>query len=95
MVTLLSGEQFWPYTGSPYLDKIAPVRQFQLIQRSVAEMEAKLVVARPLTAAEEGKLREFIIECLDHPFALRFVYVDEIPRSAGGKFEDFRNEIAT
>jgi hypothetical protein len=26
---------------------------------------------------------------MGHPFAFRFTYVENIPRSAGGKYEDF------
>jgi hypothetical protein len=34
-----------------------------------------------------------ITERLGYPFALTVTYLDEIPRSAGGKFEDFRSEL--
>ena len=95
MAILPSGEQFWPQYHGSRLAKIAPVQQAQLIQRSVDEIQVNLVVARPLTAAEEDKLRETINEGLGHPFALSFVYVDEIPRAASGKFEEFVSEIRT
>lgn len=52
-----------------------------------------LVVVRPLLAAEEDALRALILKNLGHPFRLSFVYRDEIPRSAGGKYEDFRSEV--
>ena len=38
---------------------------------------------------EEERLKSVIFEYLGHPFTLGFTYVDEIPRSAGGKYEDF------
>ena len=95
MATLPSGEQIWPRYHGSRLTKIAPVRQVQVIQRSVDEIQVNLVVARPLTAAEEDKLRETINEGLGHPFALSFVYVDEIPRAASGKYEEFMSEVGT
>ena len=89
MATLPSGDQFWPRFYSDDLAAIAPVRQAQLVQRSVHEIEVRLVVGRDLTGDEEERLRKVILEYLGHPFTLRFTYVDEIPRSASGKFEDF------
>ncbi len=56
------------------------------------EIEVTLVVEKTLSGEQEGRLREALNRHLGHPFAYRFTYVDEIPRSAGGKFEDFRVE---
>ncbi len=89
MATLPSGEQTWPRFHGSRLGKIAPVRQAQLIQRSLEEIQVNLVVTRPVTTAEEDRLRETIREGLGYRFALSFVYVDEIPRAASGKFEEF------
>ena len=89
MATLPSGETFWPRFYSDDLAKVAPIRQAQLVQRSVHDIDVRLVVARPLTAEEEERLKSVILEYLGHPFTLGFTYVDEIPRSAGGKYEDF------
>ena len=52
-----------------------------------------VATARALTEDEEAGLRELIGTRLGHGFALRFVYVDEIPRLPSGKYEDFRSEI--
>ena len=38
---------------------------------------------------EEDRLKRVILKYLGHPFTLRLVYVDEIPRPASGKYEDF------
>ncbi len=93
MATLPSGEQFWPRFYSDDLATIAPVRQVQLVQRSVHDIDARLVVARAMTPDEEDRLKSFILEYLGHPFTLRLVYVDEIPRSASGKYEDFLSMV--
>ncbi|MFQ5620024.1 MAG: hypothetical protein ACE5FR_13760, partial [Rhodospirillales bacterium] len=94
MLTLPSGEQVWPVQFfSSELLAVAPVRQFQFVQRSVEEIEVKLVPARDLTDGEKAALRTLIGTRLGPDFALRFVYVDEIPRLPGGKFEDFRSDV--
>ncbi len=50
------------------------------------------MVEKTLSGDQEERLREALNRHLGHPFAYRFIYVDEIPRSASGKFEDFRIE---
>ncbi|MFQ5620145.1 MAG: phenylacetate--CoA ligase family protein [Rhodospirillales bacterium] len=93
LMVLPTGEK----VSSSFFEKriavIAPVRQFQLIQKTAHEIEVKLVVPRPLTEAEENGLRDYFTERAGHPFDFRFVYVDDIPRSAGGKYEYFRSEV--
>ena len=57
------------------------------------EIRVDLVVARPLTGGEEEKLKEAIGKGFGHTFRLVFNYMDEIPRAANGKYEDFRSEV--
>ncbi|HJO73082.1 MAG: isochorismatase family protein [Rhodospirillales bacterium] len=94
MVTLPGGEKAWPL---PYwlreLLATVPVRQIQFIQRSLDEIAVKLAVERDLTELEEDGLRKLFLRRLGHPSKLRFICVDDIPRSAGGKYEDFVSEI--
>ena len=93
MLTLPDGGQVWPRFSLSRVRKIAPVNQFRLIQRSLEDIQVDLVVGRPLTKPEENKLRETISDSLGHPFRMEFNYMDEIPRAANGKFEDFRSEV--
>ena len=44
--------------------------------------------------AEEDKLRSVIQNALGHPFEIFFRYFDEMPKTAGGKFEEFISEIS-
>ena len=94
LVVLPTGERVSSAFFDKELGKIAPVRQLQLTQKTIQEIEVKLVVARPLTEAEENRLRERFTERAGYPFDFRFVYVDDIPRSASGKYEYFRSEIS-
>ncbi len=94
LVVLPTGEKVSSAFFDKEIAKIAPVRQFQLTQKTAREIEVKLAVARPLTEAEENGLRDRFTERAGYPFDFRFVYVDDIPRSAGGKYEYFRSEVS-
>ncbi len=72
-----------------------PIRQYQVTQKSMTEIEIKLVADRPLTKNEEDGFSDFITRSLRYSFLVSIVYVDEIPRGPGGKFEIFRCEVAT
>jgi len=96
MVRLPGGGQHWPQVGFMAFRDIAPVRQFQFVQRTLEEIEARFVADRPLTADEEARLAAVIRSALGHPFRIAFSYFDgEIPRGAGGKFEEFVSLLET
>ena len=89
MLTLPTGDKIWPSFPENQMMPIAPIRQFQIVQLSLEKVSARFAIARALTEDEEQRLKEFLIGCLGHSFELDLVYVDEIPRPAGGKYEDF------
>jgi phenylacetate-CoA ligase len=93
MLQLPGGGLRFPRFGEYEFASVPAVRQFQVVQKTFDDIEVALVVARPLTAGEEDRLRELILENLGHSFRLAFCYRDEIPRTASGKFEDFRSEV--
>jgi phenylacetate-CoA ligase len=69
-----------------------PISQFQVIQKTLHDVEVKLVAFRPLNADEERMLRSHVTDWLGYAFNVTFNYVDSIPRN-GGKYEDFRCEV--
>ena len=93
MLTLPTGEMIWPSFPEDQMMPIAPIRQFQIIQHDLQRIEARLVVARALSDDETGRLRAFLAGCLRYDFKLELVFVDEIARSAGGKYEDFVSRV--
>jgi phenylacetate-CoA ligase len=93
--TLPSGERRWASLGGWTITKIAPIRQLQVVQTSLEHMEVRLVAARQITPEEEAKLAELFRGRLGHPFDLTFTYHDQIPRSPGGKYEEFRSELTS
>ncbi len=93
MLKLPSGDEIWPNLQETRFLDIAPVRQYQLIQRSLEEIEVSLAVAEPLTGEQKDQLGRVLQEDLGYPFKFAITEVDEIPRAANGKYEDFRSEI--
>jgi phenylacetate-CoA ligase len=94
MLRLAGGRTRWPSLPSgDELGRIAPVRQFQLVQKDLRQLELTLVVARPLSAQEEARVRAAFIADLGGDFALALSYAASIARTANGKYEDFRCEI--
>jgi phenylacetate-CoA ligase len=93
MLTLPGGERTWPRLSTYTLADMPAIRQAQFVQREIGAIDLRLVVSRPLTDAEEAKLTRVIRDSLGHPFDIRFVYVERIERSAGGKFEDFLSQL--
>jgi phenylacetate-CoA ligase len=94
MLTLPDGRRIWPRLSEGRYREVAPIRQYQVVQTGRAALEVRLAAERPLSADEEAKLRAMILGRIGSAdFALTFTYHDAIPRSAGGKFEDFKSEI--
>jgi len=95
MARLPDGRSLWPAIGGLPYSEIAPIRQFQFVQRERDTIEVRLVSAAPLTADQEQRIGDLVREALDFPFKLQFRYFqEEIPRGPGGKFEEFICELA-
>ncbi|HIE86521.1 MAG TPA: phenylacetate--CoA ligase family protein [Gammaproteobacteria bacterium] len=95
MIQLPDGTNHWPILSHDKFIEIAPIKQFQFVQKTLEIIELKLVTERPLSAEEETQLKELITPRLGYAFDLRLTYHEHIPRSSSGKFEDFRCEIKT
>lgn len=95
-LVLPDGSSVFPHFGNheDYMAVTTAVRRFQIVQRSLHELEARLVVAEPLTAAQEEQMRAIMLRSLGHPFHVTITYHDEIPPSPRGKFEEFVSEVA-
>lgn len=93
MIRLPDGGQRWPLPGDGRYRELAPVRQYQFVQKSLTRFEVRLVCERALRADEERALIAWIRERLGHPFDIALVPVAAIPRHASGKYEDFLCEI--
>jgi phenylacetate-CoA ligase len=95
MLKLPDGRQHWPLVGFQQFRAIAPILQYQLIQKSLTHIEVRLVLEQKLTPSQQTKLSAVIQSALGHPFTLDYVFFEHsIPRAQGGKFEEFVCEIA-
>jgi phenylacetate-CoA ligase len=94
MLTLPDGAKRYPFYGHSAMMTVRAIRQHQVVQKSLTEIEIRLVVTHPLSIAEEARIREAAIDGLGHPFEITLVYTDEIKRDASGKYAEFRSEIA-
>lgn len=93
LVTLPDGRKHWPsFPGSKWL-AIAPVRQFQLIQRDLHSIEIRYVIDDALTQDQEQRLTVMLHTSLDYPFHINFVRMEHIERGANFKFEEFISEL--
>lgn len=95
-LVLPDGSSVFPYFGNheDYLAITTAVRRFQIIQRSLHDIECRFVVVEPLTREQEDRMRAVMLRNLGHPFNVSFTYHDEIPPSPRGKFEEFISEVA-
>jgi len=89
LVTLPNGERRWPKFGMGEILKIAPVRQYQAIQHAITEVEYLLVMDEKLSKNCEQKLLKLFGENLHPDMRVSIRVVDEIARSASGKYEEF------
>jgi phenylacetate-CoA ligase len=78
---------------SSRIGEVAAIIQHQMVQTRIDQLELRIVARRQLTDDETGFLRDVILHNIGHPFPLDIVYVDAIPRTESGKFEDFRCEV--
>lgn len=89
MLVKPDGQKIWPAFGTQSLVKVAPIRQYQFIQQDRSTVEAKLALWRPLQGDEEPALLEHLRGNMPEGIEVVLTFVDEIPRSEGGKYEDF------
>jgi len=87
---LPSGERFSAYFKRQVFTRIAPIRQHQFVQTGPDTIQARLVVARPITRKEEKALLKVLHDALGHPFHIHLQYLESIPRGPGGKYEYYR-----
>jgi hypothetical protein len=99
MLVMPSGERRWPLLSSASIAamlELAPqIRRYQFVQKSVDLIELRLAVHRPLTPEQEARLAAWVRTKFSAPFMVIFTYLDEIPLTAAGKFEDFICEIGS
>ena len=93
MLVTPRGGRFWPSSGLRKQTDVPKLRQYQFVQTAPDLLEARMVVSQPLTAKEEEYLVGRIRSRLPEGIRVAVRYVEAIPRSAGGKYEEFVCEV--
>ncbi len=84
------GTRNWPRLGFYHFDEVLPVRQYQIVQTSLTEIEFRLVCDIRPTAEQADRLIKILSDSLEYPFSISIAWSrDPIPRGLNGKFEDF------
>lgn len=93
MYVLPDGDRLWPRFAIALAD-LDLLRQFQVVQRRLDRVELNAVPAQALDADDRARLEAVIRDNLPGDYAFALNVLEEIPRGPGGKFEDFRSEVA-
>jgi phenylacetate-coenzyme A ligase PaaK-like adenylate-forming protein len=86
--TLTDGRIIYPYVAIGRFRDFISFEQVQVVQTDYDAIEVRYVPIDDRPADQAG-LEAYLREAIDPSFRVRVVAIDEIPRSASGKFEDF------
>ena len=86
--TLKDGRIIYPYVAIGQFRDFIAFEQVQVVQTDYDAVEVRYVPSSSATADEAG-LQAYLREAIDKSLNVRAIPVDEIPRAASGKFEDF------
>lgn len=89
MMKLLDGSLKWPNFGFGKFIHIAPIRQFQIVQTSLRQLEFRMLVDQPLSSMQQQQLKQTLRSHLGEYFVIQLQECDSLKRAASGKFEDF------
>ena len=92
-VILPDGRRFMPDVRGHLLTAVAPVEKYQFVQRTLDEVDVKLVLPQPLQSETEEAFLALFRQLFRHEFRFNLSVVDDIPRRASGKYDIFRCDV--
>lgn len=92
-LVLPSGERRHVDTGYHGMCRVPAVREFQVVQRSVGEIEVFLVLSRALLPAEESEILGILRAEFGECFGFRLTVRDFIERTEAGKVRTFLSDL--
>jgi phenylacetate-CoA ligase len=92
--TLHDGRVIFPLVPVARLREFISFEQFQVVQTDYDAIEVRYVPLDPSRPADTAGLEACVRESIDASFNVRAIAVDEIPRSASGKFEDYLSLVS-
>lgn len=94
LVTLPTGDTRWPRIGWEEMVTIVPqVDGIQLVQHTLEDIEARLVLREAMTPEQQAALIAFVQRNLGHPFRVRIERVESIRHEVNGKVESFISRL--
>lgn len=90
----VDGSSVWPVLLSKDLRKYVPCTQFQVVQTSLTEVELRYMPASADQQNDLAGLNDYFRTRLHPSVRATAIPVEEIKRSAGGKFEDYLSLVA-
>jgi len=93
-IVLPSGERRFAHMGMKSIAEFRTLQQIQVVQKTVYDLEVKLVTRGTFGAENETTLASVLRQAFGNHFAIAFTYHSVIPRSPGGKHFDFISEVA-
>jgi phenylacetate-CoA ligase len=82
------GRRYWP-TSLLRISVITAIRQAQWVQTARDAIELRVVLDRPLTAADTQLATDTVCKALGYPYRVEIIAVEAIARGPTGKFEEF------
>ena len=90
MLMLPDGRRYWPRLGLRRFGALAPIKQFQVVQQSLALLQVKGLVARALTTSEREAVVLAVTTAVGHSFAVELTeFTAAWPLPMSDKFEEF------
>ena len=83
------GKRHYPLLGQTGFLDIAPILQHQFVQTAFDVVEARVVTREPLAPEQVRRLQAHVGKRLPAGIRIEVVQVESVPRSPGGKYEDF------
>jgi phenylacetate-CoA ligase len=89
LLKLPDGTRFWPRAGRYEMQKVANIRQWQIVQHSYEDVEFKIVTDEAITEEQETELKSIFSKAINDFACVRITrYEQAIPPNKGGKFEE-------
>ena len=93
LLMLPSGERRYAWVGMRTFAGVPDVIQFQVVQKTIYDLEVRLVTRRPFGAEQEEDIRGRLRKTLGAHFSIAFTYHDQIRRAPSGKHFEFISEV--
>ena len=82
------GSKFWPTAGQQRIERVVAMRQWQMIQHSLTDIEYRMVTDEPLTEEQHSKLTEIVNKNLGFKNEVRIVNYQGTLPLFNGKYEE-------